>query len=94
MLKNEYTKQQKNYPKNFTDMYGLMVAFKPTRATPVSGGRNKGINVRNVAVESGIAGERDNGSGGGTGRNLECWRCGGEHTKRVCPKRAEEKENK
>ena len=39
-LKNDYAKQQKNYPKTLTDMYGLMVAFEPTRPTAVSGGRN------------------------------------------------------
>ena len=49
-LKNDYTKQQKNYPKTLTDMYRLIVAFDPTRATPVSGGRNKGMNFGNVAV--------------------------------------------
>ena len=40
-LKNEYSKQQKNYPKTLTDMYGLMVAFDITTPTPVSGGRNE-----------------------------------------------------
>ena len=50
-LKNDYAKQQKNYPKTFTDMYGLMVAFKHTRPTSVSGGRNKGMNFGNVAVK-------------------------------------------
>ena len=39
-LKNDYVKQQKNYPKTLTGMYGLMVVFDPTRATAVSGGRN------------------------------------------------------
>ena len=48
-LKNDYAKQQKNYPKTLTDMYGLMVAFDPTRATAVYGGRNEGINFGNVA---------------------------------------------
>ena len=51
-LKNDYAKQQKNYPKTLTGMHGLMVVFDPTRATPVSGGRNEGLNFGNVAVES------------------------------------------
>ena len=38
---NDYAKQQKNYPKTLTDMYGLMVAFEPTMPTAVSGGRTK-----------------------------------------------------
>ena len=41
----------KNYHKTLTDMYGLMVAFDPTRSTVVSGGRNKGMNFRNVAAQ-------------------------------------------
>ena len=49
--------QKKIYPKTFTDVYGLMVAFDPKRATPVSGGgRNDGLNFGNVAVESETAG--------------------------------------
>ena len=36
----------------------------------------------------------DHGGGGGTGRKLECWYCGGGHLKSNCPKRAEEKERK
>ena len=72
-------------------MYGLMVAFEPTRVTPVSGWINEGMNSGKVAAESGTLGERDHGSGGGTGRKLECWRCGGEHMNRDFPKRAEEK---
>ena len=72
-------------------MYGLMVAFEPTRPTPVSGGRNKGTNFGNVAVEPRIVGDRDHG--GGTVRNIECWCCGGDHMKRDCPKSAEDKEN-
>ena len=40
-LKNDYVKQQKNYPKTLTDMYGLMVAFDPTMPTAVSGSRTK-----------------------------------------------------
>ena len=41
-----------NYPRTLADMYGVMVAFDPTRATPVSGGRNKGLNFGNVFTES------------------------------------------
>ena len=93
-LKNDYTKQKKNYPKTFTDMYVLRVAFNTTRTTLVSGGSNKGLNLGNVAVESETTGDRGHGSGGGIGRKLECWRCGGEHMKRDCLKHAEEKENK
>ena len=51
-------------------MYGLMVAFETTRATPVSWGRKEGLNFRNVAVESETAGDRDHGSGGDIGRKL------------------------
>ena len=52
-LKNDYAKQHTTYPKTLTDMYGLMVAFDPTRATAVSGGRNEGMNFGNVAAEPG-----------------------------------------
>ena len=48
LFKNDYTKQQRNYPKTLTDMYRLMVAFETTRETPVSGRRNEGMNFRNV----------------------------------------------
>ena len=72
-----------------------MVAFDPTRPTPVSGGRNEGMNFGNVAVEPGTRGDGDHdGGGGGTVRKIECWRFGGDHMKRDCPKRAEEKEKK
>ena len=84
-------KQQKKYPKTLTDMYSLMVAFDPTRATPVSGGRSEGLNLWNLAVESKTTGNREHDSGSGIGRNIECWRCGREHMKRECPKRAKEK---
>ena len=30
LLKNDYVRQQQNYPKTLMDMYGLMVAFVPT----------------------------------------------------------------
>ena len=60
-LKNDYTKQQKNYPKTLTEMYGLMVDFEPTRYTSVSGGRNGGMNFGNVAAEPGTEGDGDHG---------------------------------
>ena len=56
-------------------MYGLMVAFDPTRATPVSRERNKDMNFGNLAVESGNTGDGDHGGDSGTGRKLECWLC-------------------
>ena len=69
-LKNDYAKQQRNYPKTLTDMYRLMVAFDPTRETLVSGGRNEGLNFRNVVTKPETAGDRDNVSGRGIGRKL------------------------
>ena len=57
-LKNDYAKQQKNYLKTLTYMYGLMVASEPTRDTSVSGGRNEGMNFRKVADEPGTGGGR------------------------------------
>ena len=68
-----------------------MVAFEPTVATLVSGGRNKGLNFWNVDVESETAGDRYHGSGGDIGIKLWCCRCGGEHMKSDCPKCSEEK---
>ena len=53
-------------------MYGIMVAFEPMRATPVSRGRNEGLNLRNVDAKSETTGYRYHGGGGGIGRNLEC----------------------
>ena len=91
LLKNNYTKLQKNYPKTLTHMYGLMVAFEPTRATSVSPGRNEGMNFGNVAAKPGTGGDRDHGGGRATARKIECWRCGGDHMKRDCPKCAKEK---
>ena len=73
-------------------MYGLMVDLEPTRATPVSRGRNEGLNFRNVVAESETTGDGNHGSSGGIGRNLECWNCGGDHLNRNCPICAEEKE--
>ena len=52
LLKNDYAKQQRNYPKMLTDMYELMVGFEPTRATPVARGINEGLNFRNVVADS------------------------------------------
>ena len=93
MLRNDYANQQKNYPKTLTDMYRMMVAFEPTRSTPVSGWRNKGVNLGNVAVKPGYGRDWDHG-GGSTVRKIERWRYGGDHMKRDCPKHADEKENK
>ena len=69
-LKNDYAKQQKNYSKTLTDMYGLMVAFEPTRATAVSGGNNEGIHFRNVAAEPGTEGDGEHGGFSATSRKL------------------------
>ena len=52
MLKNNYTKLQRNYPRTPTNMYGLMVAFEAMRVTPVTGGRNEGLNFGNVVADS------------------------------------------
>ena len=76
LLKSDYAKQQNNYPKNITDIYGLMVAFESTRPTSVT------------------RGDGDHGGGGGAGRKIEYWRCGGNHMKRDFPKRTKDKENK
>ena len=94
LLNNDYANQQKKYPKTLTDMYGLMVAFDPTRPTPVSGGHNEDMNFGNVAVESGTGGDGDHGGGGGIGINFGCWCCGGDHMKRDCLKRTKDKEKK
>ena len=91
-LKNNYAKHQRNYPIILTDMYRLLVALNPTRATLVAGGRNKGLNFGNVVADSEITEDGDHGGGGGIARNLECWNCGGEHLKRNRPNRAEERE--
>ena len=72
--KNDYAKQQKNYPKTITDMYRPMVVYESTRTTPVSGGRNEGMNFGNGAVEYRTGEDRDHGGGGGTGRKIEYWR--------------------
>ena len=52
------------------------------------------MNSGNEAVESGTGGDGDHGGGGGTVINIECWRCGGDHMKRGCPKLAEDMKNK
>ena len=90
-LKNDYVRQQRNYPKTLTDMYRLMVAFETTRVTPVDSERNKGLNFGNVVADSKDIGIGYTGGGGGAGRKLECWNCGGEHLKRNCLKHAEDK---
>ena len=71
-------------------MYGLEVASETTRATPVAGGRNEGLNFGNVVAKSKTTVDGDHGGGGGIGRNMEFWHCGGEHLNRDCPKHAEE----
>ena len=76
-LKNDYAKQQRNYPKTLSDMYRWMVAFEPTRATPVARGRNEGLNFGNVVADSEGTGNGDTSGGIGTGRKLECWHFGG-----------------
>ena len=40
-LKNDYTKQQRNYPRTLTYMYRLMGCFGTTSATLVAGGATK-----------------------------------------------------
>ena len=47
-----------------------MVAFDPTRATPVARGRNGGMNVGNVAAESKGTVNGDHGSGSTTWRKM------------------------
>ena len=70
-LKNDYVKQQRNYPRTLTDMYRPMVVFEPTRATPVAGTRNVGLHFGNVVAHSEGSGNKDPGGGGGAGRKLE-----------------------
>ena len=52
------------------------------------------MNFGNVAAEPRTRGGEYYGGGGATARKIECWRCGGYHIKRDCPKRSEGKENK
>ena len=47
-----------------------------------------------MAAEPRTEGEREHGVFSATYRKIECWRCGEDHLKRDCPKRAEEKEKK
>ena len=70
-------KQQKNYPKTLTDMYGLMVDFEPTRSSLVSGGRNKGMNFGNVAAKPGTEGDGDHVCFSTTARRLSVGGVGG-----------------
>ena len=91
-LKNYYTKQQRNYLRTITDMYGIIVEFEPTRATAVAGGRKKGLNFGNMFANSEGTGDGDHVGGGVIGIKLECWKCGGEHLKKNSPKHAKEKE--
>ena len=51
-------------------MYGIMVVFDPTRATPVSGGRNEGLNFGNMVADSETTGDEYRGGSGGIGRKL------------------------
>ena len=71
-FKNNYTKQQRNYPRTLTKMYGLIVAFEPTRATLVTRGRNKGLNFDNVVVDSEGTRGGDHDGGSIRRRKLEC----------------------
>ena len=64
-------------------MYGLMVAFKPTRVAVVTGGHNEGLHFDNVATDTEVGGAGDIGSGGGGARRkTKCWNCGGDNLKR------------
>ena len=51
-------------------MYGLMVAFDPTRDTAVSGGWKEGMNFGNVAAEPGTEGDRKYGGFSATSRKI------------------------
>ena len=82
-LKNDYVKQQRNYPRTITGMYRPMVVFDPTRATPVAGTRNVGLHFGNVVAHSEGSGNEDPDGGGGAGRKLGCWHCGGENHNRT-----------
>ena len=65
-------------------MYRLMVAFDPTKATLVDGGRNEGLNFGNVVADSEGIGNGDLGGGGGAERKMECCHCVGDHLRRNC----------
>ena len=92
--KNYYAKQKSNCPRTLTNIYGLMVAFEPTRSTPVARGRNPGLDLGPVVANSETTGDGDHGSSGVIWRKLERWKCGGENLERNCPKREKEKEKK
>ena len=81
-------KKQMNYPRTLTNMYGLMLVFERMGATQVARGHNGGLDFRNMVANSEGIGGKYHGSGGGIGRKLECWNCGGENLKRNRPKRA------
>ena len=72
-------------------MYGLMMVFEPTRATPVAGSCTKGMNFGNVVAKSEGTGNGDTGGRGGAGRKMECCHCGGGNLKRNCPNRVKYK---
>ena len=48
-------------------MYGIMVAFGSTRATPVARGCNEGLNLGNLSTNSEYPRTGDTGGGGGGG---------------------------
>ena len=52
------------------------------------------MNFGNVAAKPRTEGEGKHGGVSATSRKIECWRCGGDHMKRDCPKCAQEKEQK
>ena len=67
-LKNDYAKQQKNYPKTVKEMYGIMVVFEPTRVAPVAGGFYDVVNSGNVTTKI----EEGEYGGANRGRKREC----------------------
>ena len=70
-------------------MCGVMVEFEPTRVTPVTRGRNEGLNFVNVVANSKGKGNGDPGGVGIAGRKLKCLNYGGEHLQSNCPKRCD-----
>ena len=52
------------------------------------------MNFGNVPAKPGTGGDRDHGRFSDTTSTIDCWRCGGYHMKRDCPKCAEKKEKK
>ena len=68
-------------------MYGLLVAFEPTRLAPVTGGYNDSLNLGNMATTNEDEGTGNiDGGGSGNRRKRECWNCGGNQIKRNCTK--------